>query len=156
MRRWGFAVTAALLALVLATVAFAQDVQDEDPKQEMKQLRLRLQKYSDAAPDAHGGINRRGAEYAMDGGPHGPMGPGPDEEGDLDDATLFFVDGVEEAPAGQLNQHRFGPGDGELDPPCGAFGPNYDGDGFGPGGDGSGEGEPSDLGSRAQNRSGRR
>lgn len=147
MNRIGIAVFAGLLIALLVTGALAQD---DDPKQ----LKKRLQNWEDSALDAHGGTNRRGDEFKQLGGPHGPFGPGPDDLQEKD-TDVFFSDGGEDSPAGQMLQHSWGPGDSSLEPPCGPIGPNEDGDGFGPG-ESAGDGEPSADGSRAQSRTGRR
>ena len=139
-------IVVALIGSLMAVVSFAQE---NDPKQEQKQLQVREQSYNDSPGlDAHGGIARHGSEFKMIGGPHGPFGPGPDDAEEKD-SILFFSEGLEDPPAGQMLQHIWGPGGSGIEHPCSAFGPNFDGDS--PGG-----GEPSDdPGSRAQSRAGR-
>ena len=108
------------------------------------------------------GENRRhGDEYAGEGGPNGPVGPGPVETFlkmfGLEEAFGFveesgFGGNADGAFAGEMLQHSWGPGTSTLDGP---FGPN-DGVGFGPGGDGDGAGDPAGTSSPVQTRSGRR
>lgn len=86
-----------LLLILILTGAFAVAAmaQDEDtPAQTQQQSQERVLNHDDAnGEDAHGGIVRNGGEYVEEGGPHGPVGPGPDDDG-ADGTTVqkLFVD----------------------------------------------------------------
>ena len=85
-----------LLAGVFAAAAIAQD--EETPTQAKEQAQEQVQErqlnYDDApGQDANGGIVRNGGDYAEEGGPHGPVGPGPDDEEDGEDTVKsMFID----------------------------------------------------------------
>ena len=113
------------------------------------QTQQRLHGDGDGNNHELGENNRNGDEFTGEGGPHGPMGTGPD--GDL---LKIFGDEADGSFAGQLMRHSWGPGTSDLEGP---FGPNSGVAGFGPGGRDAvdGKGDPA-TGARGQARSGRR
>jgi len=113
------------------------------------QTQQRLHGDGDGTNHELGENNRKGDEFTGEGGPHGPMGTGPD--GDL---LKIFGEDTDGSFAGQLLRHSWGPGTSDLEGP---FGPNSGVAGFGPGGRDAadGKGDPA-TSARGQARSGRR
>ncbi|MBU8869868.1 MAG: hypothetical protein KOO60_03225 [Gemmatimonadales bacterium] len=165
MKQLMISILVALLVSLMAVVAFAQEAESEEQEgQQVQQAQQnRNLNYLDSPGiDAHGGIERHGADFAGDREKHGPFGPGPDEDG-VEDSAEFFSEGLEETPVGQMLQHRCGPGESTLEPPSGPFGPNSEEVGFGLGDPQAGDpqagdqqsGEPQeDVGSGAPRRAG--
>ncbi len=102
--------------------------------------------------DGNGGIHRHGDEFVGGGGPHGPIGPGPDDE-----LLKFLGLDATSVLAGNMWIYGWGPGATQsgVEEPS-PYGPNVTGAGFGPAGDMDGQGQSSNAGALNQARSGRR
>ena len=115
----------------------------------------------------NGGTVRNGGDYAEEGGPHGPVGDGPDDvdkmfiDEDLDGFNDLSGEGMSQlgslgldatkTQSGQMLRNDYGPGEAGVETPVGP----QDSPHFGPG-ESSGEGEPVVNSDPVQSRSGRR
>lgn len=112
-----------LLAGTFAVAAFAQE--EDAPAQAQEQLKERVLNYDEAnGEDAFGGIVRNGGDYVETGGPHGPVGPGPDEgatDGETVEKLFIDEDGdgfcdlrSEDGAQGDVEAVRDRTGDGDM------------------------------------------
>nr|MEE4266870.1 hypothetical protein [Candidatus Krumholzibacteria bacterium] len=126
----------AMLALGLMMAGGAQ-AQSDDCDQIPNAMQLRTHNFEDAnGLDGNGGIHRHGGDFVGEGGPHGPLGTGPDDE------LLKFL-GMDEMIMlqngmlfGFMSVYHYGPGESQVgveDP--GHFGPNTSGEGYGAAGE---------------------
>ncbi|RKX33863.1 MAG: hypothetical protein DRP71_09060 [Verrucomicrobia bacterium] len=95
-----------------------------------------------------GDTHRRGDENTGEGGPHGPM-----DGGTLSELLKNLGDNADGTFAGDMLQHRWGPGSSDGDSP---FGPNIDHVGYGQRSKHSGDSDDPTKSVRGQARAGRR
>ena len=152
-----------ILISLLAAGAYAQSDDGECTEQKTRNLN-----YDEEW--GNGGTVRNGGDYAEEGGPHGPVGDGPDdvdkafidEDGDgFNDVIMNAGEGMSQlgtlgadatkTQSGQMLRNDYGPGEAGVETPVGP----QDSPHFGPG-ESSGEGEPVVNSDPVQSRSGRR